>query len=322
MADVPDPRLDAIADAQDIPPPRAGPGAAGGHRRPGRRRRHRRGPRRRRPRAAAPGRRPRARGARLRQRRGAAPRGARRPPRRRRGRRPGAGRRRPRAGRAPPGARAQGRPRRRGRARRAELAALEVLAAELDAGRPARLAARRGRPRRRRRDGPAHRQAGALPREHRRGPDAARRASPPTPRPRAPRRSPCRWGWSWSWRRWSRRRPPSWPRELELGDIRGADAVVAAAYRLLDLVTFFTGSGPPEARAWPIAPRHDRRRRRRADPLRHGARVHPRRGHPVGRPGGGRARGQQGPRERDRCGWRGADYVVQEGDVLQIRFNV
>ena len=37
-----------------------------------------------------------------------------------------------------------------------------------------------------------------------------------------------------------------------MGDERGAPALVAAAYRLLDLVTFFTGSGPPEARAWPI----------------------------------------------------------------------
>ena len=41
-------------------------------------------------------------------------------------------------------------------------------------------------------------------------------------------------------------------RDLELGDVRGADAVVAAGYRLLELVTFFTGSGPPEARAWPV----------------------------------------------------------------------
>jgi len=40
--------------------------------------------------------------------------------------------------------------------------------------------------------------------------------------------------------------------ELGLGEVRGAPALVAAGYRLLDLLTFFTGSGPPEARAWPV----------------------------------------------------------------------
>lgn len=108
--------------------------------------------------------------------------------------------------------------------------------------------------------------------------------------------------------------------ELGLGDERGAPALVAAAYRLLDLVTFFTGSGPPEARAWPIT-----------------------RGTPADRAAGkihsdmerGFIRAEVVPwdklvecgsfaraREQALVRMEGKDYVVQEGDVMQIRFNV
>ena len=108
--------------------------------------------------------------------------------------------------------------------------------------------------------------------------------------------------------------------ELGLGDERGAPAVVAAAYRLLDLVTFFTGSGPPEARAWPIT-----------------------RGLTVDKAAGkihsdmerGFIRAEVVPwdklveagsfgkaREKALVRMEGRDYVVQEGDVMQIRFNV
>ncbi|HWH15482.1 MAG TPA: redox-regulated ATPase YchF [Miltoncostaeaceae bacterium] len=108
--------------------------------------------------------------------------------------------------------------------------------------------------------------------------------------------------------------------EMELGDVRGADAVVQAAYRLLDLVTFFTGSGPPEARAWPIP-----------------------RGTPADRAAGkihsdmerGFIRAEviawdrlveagsfARAREQALVRVEGKDYVVQEGDVMQIRFNV
>jgi hypothetical protein len=108
--------------------------------------------------------------------------------------------------------------------------------------------------------------------------------------------------------------------ELGLGDERGAPALVAAAYRLLDLVTFFTGSGPPEARAWPIT-----------------------RGTPADRAAGkihsdmerGFIRAEVVPwealvecgsfaraREQGLVRMEGKEYVVQEGDVMQIRFNV
>lgn len=108
--------------------------------------------------------------------------------------------------------------------------------------------------------------------------------------------------------------------DLELGDTRGADAVVAAAYRLLDLVTFFTGSGPPEARAWPI--------RRGTTAAGAAGKIHS----DLER---GFIRAETIPwddlvaagswaraRENATLRMEGRDYVVQEGDVLQVRFNV
>ena len=107
---------------------------------------------------------------------------------------------------------------------------------------------------------------------------------------------------------------------MELGDTRGADAVVAGAYRLLDLVTFFTGSGPPEARAWPI-------------PRGTGAAVAAGKIHSDLERGFIRAEvinwedlvaagSWSRARENATLRMEGKDYVVQEGDVLQIRFNV
>ena len=108
--------------------------------------------------------------------------------------------------------------------------------------------------------------------------------------------------------------------ELGLGDERGAPAVVSAAYRLLDLVTFFTGSGPPEARAWPIT------RGLTADKA--AGKIHSdmERGFIraevvawdklVAAGSFGKAR------EHAQVRMEGKDYIVQEGDVMQIRFNV
>jgi GTP-binding protein YchF len=108
--------------------------------------------------------------------------------------------------------------------------------------------------------------------------------------------------------------------ELGLGDERGAPALVAAAYRLLDLVTFFTGSGPPEARAWPIT------RGTSAD--RAAGKIHS----DMER---GFIRAEVVPwdklvecgsfaraREQALVRMEGKDYIVQEGDVMQVRFNV
>jgi len=108
--------------------------------------------------------------------------------------------------------------------------------------------------------------------------------------------------------------------ELELGDERGADAVIAAGYRLLDLVTFFTGSGPPEARAWPI-PRGTTAQRAagkiHSDMERGFIRAEVVPWHEIVACGSfARAR------EQAKVRTEGKEYIVQEGDVLQIRFNV
>jgi GTP-binding protein YchF len=108
--------------------------------------------------------------------------------------------------------------------------------------------------------------------------------------------------------------------ELELGDVRGADAVVAAAYRLLDLVTFFTGSGPPEARAWPI--------RRGTTAAGAAGRIHSDlergfiRAEVIGWDDLVAAGSWSKAREAALLRMEGKDYVVQEGDVIQVRFNV
>ena len=108
--------------------------------------------------------------------------------------------------------------------------------------------------------------------------------------------------------------------ELELGGERGADAVVAAGYRLLDLVTFFTGSGPPEARAWPVG--------RGTTASEAAGRIHSdmERGFIRAEviPWDALVAAGSFARAREQALLRteGRDYLVQEGDVLQIRFNV
>lgn len=108
--------------------------------------------------------------------------------------------------------------------------------------------------------------------------------------------------------------------ELELGDTRGADAVVAAGHRLLDLVTFFTGSGPPEARAWPVP--------RGTVASQAAGRIHSdmERGFIRAEviPWDDLVRCGSFARAREEALVRveGRDYVVQEGDVMQVRFNV
>lgn len=108
--------------------------------------------------------------------------------------------------------------------------------------------------------------------------------------------------------------------ELGYGSERGADALVAAAYRLLDLVTFLTGSGPPEARAWPVP------RGTTADVA--AGKIHSDmergfiRAEVVGWEDLVRAGSFARAREAGLVRMEGRDYIVQEGDVMQIRFNV
>ena len=105
---------------------------------------------------------------------------------------------------------------------------------------------------------------------------------------------------------------------LGLGET-GLDRVISAGYTLLDLITFLT-AGPKEARAWTVprgtkAPRAARvihsdfekgfiraETIAYADFVAHG--------------------GEQGAKDAGRMRLEGADYVVQDGDVMHFRFNV
>jgi GTP-binding protein YchF len=99
----------------------------------------------------------------------------------------------------------------------------------------------------------------------------------------------------------------------------GLDVLVRAAYKLLDLETFFT-AGPKEARAWTIhrgarAPEaagkiHSDFERGfiRAETIAYDDYV-------------GNA-GEQGARAAGKMRSEGKDYIVQDGDVMLIRFNV
>ena len=99
----------------------------------------------------------------------------------------------------------------------------------------------------------------------------------------------------------------------------GLDQVVGAAWRLLDLIVL-----PDHRRRRDQSlggpPRRHRPRSRRPHPLRPPARLHPRRGDRLRRPGRRRRLGHrpfQGPPAH-----RVQVLLVQEGDVLNIRFNV
>jgi GTP-binding protein YchF len=102
-------------------------------------------------------------------------------------------------------------------------------------------------------------------------------------------------------------------------EVSGLDRVVAAAYRLLGLLTFFT-AGPKEARAWTV---------------RAGARAPEAAGviHSDMQRGFIRAEvisyddyaalgSEQAARDAGRLRIEGKDYVVADGDVMNIRFNV
>jgi hypothetical protein len=105
---------------------------------------------------------------------------------------------------------------------------------------------------------------------------------------------------------------------LGLGET-GLDQVIRAGYSLLDLITFLT-AGPKEARAWTI---------QRGTKAPQAARVI----HSDFEKGFIRAEtiayadfvacnGEQGAKDAGKMRLEGADYVVQDGDVMHFRFNV
>jgi GTP-binding protein YchF len=99
----------------------------------------------------------------------------------------------------------------------------------------------------------------------------------------------------------------------------GLARVIRAGYALLDLVTFFT-VGPKEARAWTVA------QGSRA-PLAAGV-IHTDfekgfiRAETIAYADFVACGGEQGAKEAGRMRLEGAEYVVQDGDVLHFRFNV
>jgi GTP-binding protein YchF len=105
---------------------------------------------------------------------------------------------------------------------------------------------------------------------------------------------------------------------LGLGET-GLDQVIRAGYALLDLITFLT-AGPKEARAWTIprgtkAPRAARTIHSdiekgfiRAETISYADFV--------------ACGGEQGAKEAGKMRLEGADYLVADGDVMHVRFNV
>ena len=107
----------------------------------------------------------------------------------------------------------------------------------------------------------------------------------------------------------------------ELGlDAPAQDAVIRACYDLLDVITFFTGEGGTETRAWTIA--------RGATALRAGGTIHSDiekgfiKAEVVGFEDLREAGGTAAARKRGTYRLEGKDYVIQDGDVILIRFNV
>ena len=102
-------------------------------------------------------------------------------------------------------------------------------------------------------------------------------------------------------------------------DEPGLARVIRAGYALLDLITFFT-AGPKEAHAWTVE------RGTRAPQA--AGRIHTDfekgfiRAETISYADFAAHRGEQGAKEAGRMRPEGADYVVQDGDIMHFRFNV
>jgi GTP-binding protein YchF len=99
----------------------------------------------------------------------------------------------------------------------------------------------------------------------------------------------------------------------------GLERVIVAGYHLLDLITFFT-AGPKEARAWTI--------KRGTSALDAAGAIHTdfKRGFICAEVADWeefvRLGGEAGMREAGKLRQEGRDYVVQDGEVIRFRFNV
>ena len=105
---------------------------------------------------------------------------------------------------------------------------------------------------------------------------------------------------------------------LGLGDA-GLDRVIRAGYQLLGLITFFT-VGPKEAHAWTIE--------RGTKAPQAAGRIHTDfekgfiRAETIAYADFVAYGGEQGAKDAGRMRLEGADYVVQDGDIMHFRFNV
>lgn len=99
----------------------------------------------------------------------------------------------------------------------------------------------------------------------------------------------------------------------------GLNRLIRSAYRLLELLTFFT-AGPKEVRAWTV--------RQGATAPEAAGRIHSDfergfiRAEVISFEDFIRCGGEQGAREAGKLRLEGRDYIVQEGDVIHFRFNV
>ena len=102
-------------------------------------------------------------------------------------------------------------------------------------------------------------------------------------------------------------------------DAPGLTRVIRAGYQLLDLVTFFT-VGPKEAHAWTVE--------RGTKAPQAAGRIHTDfekgfiRAETITYDDFARYGGEQGAKDAGRMRLEGADYVVQDGDIMYFRFNV
>src|SRR5919112_980878 len=107
--------------------------------------------------------------------------------------------------------------------------------------------------------------------------------------------------------------------ELMLADLDSLERRIGEGYALLDLITFLT-AGPKEARAWTIT-------RGTKAPQAAGT-IHSDfekgfiRAETIAYPDFVACGGEQGAKDAGKMRLEGADYVVQDGDVMHFRFNV
>lgn len=118
---------------------------------------------------------------------------------------------------------------------------------------------------------------------------------------------------------WSAEDATDYLRELGV-ERQGLDSFIEAGYRLLNLITFFTTTGGKEVRAWPVL--------RGTSVIEAAGRVHTDmqrgfiRAEVVGCDDLIREGSTVAVREKGLMHLEGKDYIVQDGDVIHIRFNI